>query len=130
MLIILLGARPAQPPHLHTSAGASPAEPVTSKPGSQALSNFTAPRHDSGIRPDERAPAMSPEYHINLFWSEPDSAWVADVPDLQLCSAFGDTPAEALSEVEQPIEAWVAAAREDALPIPEPATARRGVASA
>ncbi len=54
---------------------------------------------------------MIPKYHINLFWSEPDGAWVADVPDLQSCSAFGDTPAEALAEIEQAIEAWLAVAR-------------------
>jgi predicted RNase H-like HicB family nuclease len=63
---------------------------------------------------------MIPKYHINLFWSEADSAWVADVPNLQLCSAFGDTPAEALAEIEQAIEAWLAVAHEDGLPIPEP----------
>ena len=68
---------------------------------------------------------MTPKYHINLFWSEPDGAWVADVPDLQSCSAFGGTPAEALAEVEQVIEAWLAVVREDGLPIPEPATAHR-----
>jgi predicted RNase H-like HicB family nuclease len=47
---------------------------------------------------------MIPKYHINLFWSGPDGAWAADVPDLQSCSAFGDTPAE----IEQAIEAWLA----------------------
>jgi len=40
---------------------------------------------------------MMPKYHINLFWSEADGAWVADLPDLQSCSALGDTPAEALA---------------------------------
>jgi predicted RNase H-like HicB family nuclease len=63
---------------------------------------------------------MMPKYHINLFWSEADGAWVADVPDLQSCSAFDDTPAEALGEVEKAMEAWLAVAREDRLPIPEP----------
>jgi predicted RNase H-like HicB family nuclease len=63
---------------------------------------------------------MTAKYHINLFWSEADEAWVADVPDLQSCSAFGDTPAEALAEVEQAMEAWLEIAREDGLPIPEP----------
>ncbi len=63
---------------------------------------------------------MIPKYHINLFWSEPDGVWVADVPDLQSCSAFGDTPAEALAEIEQAIEAWLAVVRQDGLPIPEP----------
>jgi len=59
-------------------------------------------------------------YHISLFWSEPDGTWVADVPDLRSCSAFGDSPAEALAEVEKAMEAWLAVAREQELPIPEP----------
>jgi predicted RNase H-like HicB family nuclease len=50
---------------------------------------------------------MIAKYHINLFWSEPDGARVADVPDLQSCSAFRDTPAEALAEIE-----WIAVVRE------------------
>jgi predicted RNase H-like HicB family nuclease len=68
---------------------------------------------------------MIPKYHINLFWSEPDGAWVADVPDLHSCSAFGDTLAAALAEIEQAIEAWAAVAREDGLPILESAARRR-----
>ena len=32
--------------------------------------------------------------HINMFWSEEDGAYIADIPDLQACSAFGDTPEE------------------------------------
>lgn len=63
---------------------------------------------------------MMPKYHINLFWSESDGAWVADVPDLCSCSAFGDSPAEALAEVEKAMEAWLAVACEDGLPIPDP----------
>ena len=63
---------------------------------------------------------MIPRYHINLFWSDADAAWVADVPDLRSCSAFGDSPAEALAEVEKAMEAWLAVAREDGLPIPDP----------
>ena len=59
-------------------------------------------------------------YHINLFWSETDECWVADMPDLKSCSAFGDTPAEALTELEKAADAWLAVAREDALPIPQP----------
>jgi predicted RNase H-like HicB family nuclease len=62
---------------------------------------------------------MTPRHHISLFWSEADGAWVADVPDLRSCSAFGDNPAEALAEVEKTMEAWLATAREDGLAIPE-----------
>ena len=63
---------------------------------------------------------MTPKYHIKFCWSEADAAWVADVPDLRSCSAFGDTPAEAFAEVEKAMEAWLAVARKDGLPIPEP----------
>ena len=41
-----------------------------------------------------------PRYHINLFWSDEDACWIADVPDLKPCSAHGDTPAEAIAEAE------------------------------
>jgi predicted RNase H-like HicB family nuclease len=68
----------------------------------------------------EKKPVMIAKLHIDLFWSEADGAWVADVPNLQYCSAFGDTPAEALAEVERAMEAWLAVAREDGLPVPEP----------
>jgi predicted RNase H-like HicB family nuclease len=43
-----------------------------------------------------------------VFWSNEDDAWVADVPDLEYCSATGDTPHEAVCEVEVAIEAWLA----------------------
>ena len=62
---------------------------------------------------------MTAKFHINVFWSEADGAWVAELPDLQSCSAFGDTPAEALAEVEKAMAAWLAVAGEDGLPIPE-----------
>jgi predicted RNase H-like HicB family nuclease len=38
-------------------------------------------------------------YAIIVFWSEDDRAWVADVPDLKSCAAFGSTPDEAFAEV-------------------------------
>ncbi|MGQ0663526.1 MAG: type II toxin-antitoxin system HicB family antitoxin [Pseudomonadota bacterium] len=58
-------------------------------------------------------------YHINIFWSDADGCWVADVPDLKSCSAFGDTPAEALAEVEKAMQGWLAVAKEDGLPVPK-----------
>jgi predicted RNase H-like HicB family nuclease len=60
------------------------------------------------------------DYHINVFWSDEDQAWVADIPDLAHCSAFGDTPQEALHEVLQAKEAWLETARAHDDPIPEP----------
>ncbi|TXT35143.1 MAG: hypothetical protein FD138_1495 [Planctomycetota bacterium] len=32
------------------------------------------------------------DYHINVFYSEEDEGYIADIPDLEFCSAFGDTP--------------------------------------
>jgi predicted RNase H-like HicB family nuclease len=60
------------------------------------------------------------DYHINIFWSEEDGCYVADIPDLFACSAFGDTPEQALAEVERAKANWLAAARESGKPIPEP----------
>ena len=63
---------------------------------------------------------MEPRYHINVFWSDRDESWIADVPDLKSCAAFGDTPEEAIAEARVAIEAWIETARESGLPIPEP----------
>ena len=59
-------------------------------------------------------------YHINVFWSDEDGCWIADVPDLEYCSAHGDTPAKAVAEVEAAIDAWLEAAREAGKAIPAP----------
>jgi predicted RNase H-like HicB family nuclease len=66
-----------------------------------------------------RQGAMS-DYHINVFWSEEDGGYIADIPDLNSCSAFGRTAEEAAGEVTKAREAWLEAAREAGKPIPEP----------
>ena len=60
------------------------------------------------------------DYHINVFYSEDDDGYIADIPDLQSCSAFGETPEEALQEVLKAKEAWLEAAHISGKPIPEP----------
>lgn len=60
------------------------------------------------------------DYHINVFYSDEDAAYVADIPDLEACSALGASAEEALAEVEVAKEAWLAAAREEGRPVPEP----------
>ncbi len=32
------------------------------------------------------------DYHINVFYSEEDGCYIADIPDLQYCSAFVTHP--------------------------------------
>lgn len=60
------------------------------------------------------------DYHINIFYSPEDEAYVADIPDFEMCSAFGDTPQEALEQVLIAKAAIIETMREKGLPIPEP----------
>lgn len=60
------------------------------------------------------------DYHINIFYSEDDERYIADIPDLEACSAFGDTPDEALREVQKAKKLWLETARAKSKPIPPP----------
>lgn len=60
------------------------------------------------------------DYHINIFYSEEDQGYIADIPDLNACSAFGTTPEEALRELEIAKAAWIDAARRAGKRIPQP----------
>lgn len=60
------------------------------------------------------------DYAINVFWSEADECYIATVPDLEGCSAFGDTPETAVREVQAAKELWLEVAREDGEKIPQP----------
>lgn len=60
------------------------------------------------------------DYHINIFYSEEDAGYIADIPDLKACSAFGRSPTEALKQVEIAKKAWLEAARSEGKPIPRP----------
>ena len=61
-----------------------------------------------------------PHYHINLFWSDEDDLWIADVPDLRGCMTHGLTRAEAIKNASEAIEGWLETAREVGLEVPEP----------
>lgn len=60
------------------------------------------------------------DYAINMFWSNEDHAWVADIPDLAHCSALGATPQEALAEVLDAKQAWLDSASDHGESVPEP----------
>ena len=60
------------------------------------------------------------DYHINIFYSDEDKGYIADISDLSHCSAFGKTPEEALSEALKAKNAWIESARNNGKPIPEP----------
>ncbi|MBK8989011.1 MAG: type II toxin-antitoxin system HicB family antitoxin [Chloroflexi bacterium] len=60
------------------------------------------------------------DYFISIFYSEEDSGYIADIPDLHFCSAFGETPEEALREVQIAKEAWLETAHASGKLVPEP----------
>ena len=59
-------------------------------------------------------------YHINIFYSKDDEGFIADIPDLKFCSAFGETPEIALKEVLIAQELWLEVAAESGREIPQP----------
>jgi predicted RNase H-like HicB family nuclease len=58
------------------------------------------------------------DYHINIFFSQEDGGYIADIPDLPGCSAFGDTPEEALRELSKAKSAWLETAKQESIPVP------------
>lgn len=60
------------------------------------------------------------DYHINIFYSDEDLGYIADIPDLKFCSAFGETPNEALLEVLKAKDAWLESALKNHQKIPKP----------
>jgi len=60
------------------------------------------------------------DYHINVFYSEEDAGYIADVPELFACSAFGSTPTEAVAQLEIAKAAWLEVAQATGKPIPAP----------
>ena len=60
------------------------------------------------------------DYHVNIFYSEEDDCYIADIPDLPHCSAFGRTPDKALEEVQIAKDLWIKTAKEMGKKIPKP----------
>lgn len=63
---------------------------------------------------------VTPKYHISVFFSPEDKGFIADVPDLKYCSAFGETPEKALREVMIAMRLWLETAKAAAKRIPKP----------
>jgi len=60
------------------------------------------------------------KYEIIIYWSEADSAFIAEVPELPGCAADGKTYKEALENVEVIIAEWLDTAKSLGRPIPTP----------
>ena len=60
------------------------------------------------------------KYEIIIYWSEEDSAYIAEVPELPGCAADGETYQKALANAEVIIKEWIETAEELGRPIPTP----------
>ena len=58
-------------------------------------------------------------YNINIFYSKEDEGYIADIPDLKFCSAFGETPEKALAELTIAKRLWLEEAEASGMNIPE-----------
>ena len=59
-------------------------------------------------------------YAIKIFYSEEDDGYIAVVPELSGCSAFGKTEEKALGEIKAAIDLWIETARSERREIPQP----------
>jgi predicted RNase H-like HicB family nuclease len=60
------------------------------------------------------------KYEIIIYWSDEDSAFIAEVPELAGCSAHGKTPTKALEQAEEAISLWLSTAKKLRRAIPKP----------
>jgi predicted RNase H-like HicB family nuclease len=59
-------------------------------------------------------------YLIEMFWSEDDKAYLCTAPDLPGCSAAGDTPLEAIREMQDAMSSWLQACANMGRKLPAP----------
>jgi predicted RNase H-like HicB family nuclease len=62
------------------------------------------------------------KYPKQVFWSDEDEGYIAIAPDLPGSSAFGESEAEALRELDDAVAGWIAAAKAIGNPVPPPST--------
>jgi len=60
------------------------------------------------------------KYAIEIFYSEDDRGYIAVVPELPSCSAFGETEEMALREIKVAMDLWLETAKSEGRQIPSP----------
>ena len=60
------------------------------------------------------------KYERIIYWSEDDKKWIIEVPELAGCMSDGNTPEEALKNVEVIISEWIETAEDIGKEIPKP----------
>jgi predicted RNase H-like HicB family nuclease len=63
---------------------------------------------------------MKARYPINIAWSDEDDCYIAHVPALPSCVGHGDTYKEAVANIEDSIDGFLASMKEHGDKIPEP----------
>ncbi|TAN50271.1 MAG: type II toxin-antitoxin system HicB family antitoxin [Methylococcaceae bacterium] len=58
------------------------------------------------------------KYPIELFWSGEDEGYIALVPDLPGCSAWGLTEEAAIGELRAAVATWISACERSGEPVP------------
>jgi predicted RNase H-like HicB family nuclease len=58
------------------------------------------------------------KYEIIIYWSDEDSVFITEVPDLPGCTAHGDTQESALTNIKDAMRLWIDTAHEFGDPIP------------
>ena len=60
------------------------------------------------------------KYAIEIFYSEEDEGYIAVVPELPGCSAFGESEESALEEIKLAMDLWLKTAKAEGRKIPKP----------
>ncbi len=63
---------------------------------------------------------MENKYSIHIFWSKEDQGFIAEVEELDGCSAFGETREEAFKEIQIAMKAWIDSIVQNGESLPEP----------
>jgi predicted RNase H-like HicB family nuclease len=64
-------------------------------------------------------------YRIVVCWSDEDSAYVAEVPEIPGCMADGPSPEAAIKEAKKTVRLWIEVAKKEKREIPRPIDRRR-----
>ena len=60
------------------------------------------------------------KYEIIIFWNDNNKCFVAEMPELKGCIAYGNTQDEALNEIQKLASEWLNIASEKGWEIPQP----------
>lgn len=60
------------------------------------------------------------KYETIIYWSQDDEVYIAEMPELKGCVAHGDSPDEALKNIQEVAKEWLQLAEEKDWQIPQP----------